>query len=83
MTEKDPGDDRAGPRARTGARAVGPPPRLPRSTRYRHDGLRLLTAGGGRPFFLHDGWKVQEGKVVVLPDDGSVRVEYGGRSTGA
>lgn len=50
--------------------------------RYRYDGLRLLTASGGRLFFLHDGWKVQEGKVVVLPDDGSVRVEYGGRSTG-
>lgn len=46
--------------------------------RYRYDGLRLLTASGGRLFFLHDGWKVQEGTVVVLPDDGSVRVEYGG-----
>lgn len=50
--------------------------------RYRYDGLRLLTASGGRLFFLHDGWKVQEGKVVILPDDGSVRVEYGGGSTG-
>lgn len=49
--------------------------------RYRYDGLRLLTASGGRLFFLHDGWKLQDGKVVVLPDDGSVRVEYGGRST--
>lgn len=46
--------------------------------RYRYDGLRLLTASGGRLFFLHDGWKVQDGTVVVLPDDGSVRVEYGG-----
>ncbi|MFF0989398.1 hypothetical protein [Kocuria nitroreducens] len=50
--------------------------------RYRYDGLRLLTASGGRLFFLHDGWTVQRGKVVVLPDDGSVRVEYGGRPTG-
>lgn len=49
--------------------------------RYRYDGLRLLTASGGRLFFLHDGWGIQDGKVVVLPDDGSVRVEYGGRST--
>lgn len=45
--------------------------------RYRYDGLRLLTASGGRLFFLHDGWKIHGGKVVVLPDDGSVRVEYG------
>lgn len=44
---------------------------------YRYDGLRLLTVSGGRYFFLHDGWTVAEGRVVVLPDDDSVRVVYG------
>lgn len=44
---------------------------------YRYDGLRLLTVSGGRYFFLHDGWKVEDSRVVVLPDDGSIRIEYG------
>jgi hypothetical protein len=44
---------------------------------YRYDGLRLLTVSGGRYFFLHDGWKVEDSRVVVLPDDGSIRMEYG------
>lgn len=44
---------------------------------YRYEGLRLLTVSGGRYFFLHDGWTVKDSRVVVLPDDGSVRIEYG------
>ncbi|TDL42756.1 hypothetical protein [Kocuria rosea] len=44
---------------------------------YRYDGLRLLTVSGERYFFLHEGWSVEEGTVVVLPDDGSLRVQYG------
>lgn len=44
---------------------------------YRYDGLRLLTVSGGRYFFLHDGWTVKDSRVVVLPDDGSIRIEYG------
>lgn len=44
---------------------------------YRYDGLRLLTVSGERFFFLHEGWSVEEGTVVVLPDDASLRVQYG------
>ena len=44
---------------------------------YRYDGLRLLTVSGERYFFLHEGWSVEEGTVVVLPDDASLRVQYG------
>lgn len=44
---------------------------------YRYDGLRLLSASGGRYFFLHDGWTLARGTVVVLPDDDTLRVEYG------
>lgn len=44
---------------------------------YRYDGLRLLTVSGGRYFFLHDGWTVKDSRVVVLPDDSSIRIEYG------
>ena len=43
---------------------------------YRYDGLRLLTVSGERYFFLHEGWSVEEGTVVVLPDDASLRVQY-------
>ena len=44
---------------------------------YRYDGLRLLDVSGGRLFFLPNGWTVQNGTVVVLPDNDTVRVEYG------
>ncbi|GAB2609097.1 hypothetical protein GCM10009696_13410 [Kocuria himachalensis] len=44
---------------------------------YRYDGLRLLSVSGERYFFLHEGWSVEEGTVVVLPDDASLRVQYG------
>lgn len=43
---------------------------------YRYEGLRLLSVGGGRYFFLHDGWTPQKGTVVVLPDEPSLWVEY-------
>ncbi|MDR6987362.1 hypothetical protein J2Y66_001844 [Paenarthrobacter nitroguajacolicus] len=44
---------------------------------YRYTGLRLLVVSGGRIFLLNDGWSLARGRVVVLQDDGSVRVEYG------
>ncbi|MDI2019661.1 hypothetical protein PJL18_00152 [Paenarthrobacter nicotinovorans] len=44
---------------------------------YRYTGLRLLVVSGGRIFLLNDGWSLDRGRVVVLPDNGSVRVEYG------
>ncbi|MCX2746947.1 hypothetical protein OOZ51_03845 [Arthrobacter sp. MI7-26] len=47
---------------------------------YRYTGLRLLVVSGGRIFLLNDGWTLKEGRVVVLRDDSSVRVEYGNPS---
>lgn len=47
---------------------------------FRYKGLRLLVVSGGRIFLLNDGWTLAHGKVVVLPDNGSVRVEYGNAS---
>jgi hypothetical protein len=44
---------------------------------YQYRGLRLLAVSGGRFFFLHNGWTLRSGTVVVLPDDGTVRVELG------
>jgi len=44
---------------------------------YRYTGLRLLVVSGGRYFFLHDAWTLRDGTVVVLPDNDSVRVEFG------
>ena len=44
---------------------------------YRYSGLRLLVVSGGRIFLLNDRWTLAQGRVVVLRDDGSVRVEYG------
>jgi len=49
---------------------------------YRYTGLRLLVVSGGRIFLLNDGWSLARGRVVVLRDDGSVRVEYGNPSAG-
>lgn len=44
---------------------------------YRYDGLRLMAVSGGRLFFLPNGWTARSGTVVVLPDNDTVRVEYG------
>jgi len=46
-------------------------------TRFRTSGLRLLVQSGGRLFFLHDGWAPGAGTVVVLPDDDTVRWQFG------
>ncbi len=43
---------------------------------HRYDGLRLLTVRGGRYFLLPEDWTVERSSVLVLPDDGSVRLEY-------
>jgi hypothetical protein len=42
------------------------------TVRYRTTGLRLLASSGGRMFLLHDGWRPEDGTVIVLPDDGQV-----------
>ncbi|MEU4606965.1 hypothetical protein AB0F43_28620 [Kribbella sp. NPDC023972] len=43
---------------------------------YRTTGLRLLISSGGRMFFVHDGWKVGEGTVIVLPDSDQIRWQF-------
>lgn len=48
---------------------------------FRYTGLRLLVVSGGRVFLLHDGWTLERGRVMVLPDDPSVRIEYGSPAT--
>lgn len=44
---------------------------------YKYRGLRLLVVSGGNLFFLHDGWTLRAGTVVVLRNDGDVRLELG------
>jgi hypothetical protein len=43
---------------------------------FRYDGLRLLERSDGRLFLLPDSWTIDSGTLVVLPDDGHVRIEY-------
>lgn len=43
---------------------------------YRTRGLRLLAVSGGRILLVHDGWRVGDGVVVVLPDDGRIRWQF-------
>jgi hypothetical protein len=44
--------------------------------RYRTTGLRFLVRSGGRLFLLHDGWTLQRGTVIVLPDNDQVRWQF-------
>jgi hypothetical protein len=43
---------------------------------FRYDGLRLLEHVSGRLFLLPDGWTIDSGTMVVIPDDDRIRVEY-------
>jgi hypothetical protein len=46
------------------------------SFRYRHRGLRLLAVGSDRLFLIPDRWR--DGcQVLVVPDDDSVRLQFG------
>jgi hypothetical protein len=36
-----------------------------------------LEVSGGHLFFLPNGWPARTGPVVVLKDDGTMRVDYG------
>jgi hypothetical protein len=45
--------------------------------RYRYAGLRLLQRSGGKYFLLPDGWTPASRQVIALPDDGTLRMEFG------
>jgi len=44
---------------------------------YRYSGLYLLQRSGEKYFLLTEGWNEDEGRLVVLPDTDSIRVEFG------
>jgi len=44
--------------------------------RYRTSGMRFLVRSGGRVFLLHDGWTLEEGTVIVLPDGEDTRWQF-------
>lgn len=46
---------------------------------YRYDGLYLLQRSGEKYFLLNDGWTGGAGRLVILPDDDSIRLEFGTR----
>ena len=45
--------------------------------RYRYDGLYLLQQSGGKYFLITGDWSSDDGRLVVLSDDASVRIEFG------
>jgi hypothetical protein len=45
--------------------------------RYRYDHLFLLQESGGKFFLLTGDWSPGRGQLVVLPDDGSIRLVFG------
>lgn len=47
--------------------------------RYLYEGLYLLQRSGRKYFLLTDGWSERRGRLVVLADTESVRLEFGGR----
>ena len=44
---------------------------------YRYSGLYLLQRSGEKYFLLTDGWGEGKGRLVVLPDNSGIRVEFG------
>jgi hypothetical protein len=44
---------------------------------YRYSGLYLLQRSGDKYFLLTDGWDEDRGRLVVIPDDPGIRVEFG------
>ena len=46
--------------------------------RYRYEGLYLLQRSGDKYFLLTDGWQLDRGRLLVLTDSESIRLEFGG-----
>lgn len=47
------------------------------SYRYRYDGLYLLQRSGGKYFLIRHGWNDGTGRLVLVPDNDSVRLDFG------
>jgi len=45
--------------------------------RYRYDGLYLLQQSGGKYFLITGEWSSNDGRMIVLSDDISMRIEFG------
>jgi hypothetical protein len=46
------------------------------SYRYQYCGLYLLQRSGGKYFFITGGWDTGQGRLVVVPDNDSVRLDF-------
>jgi hypothetical protein len=46
---------------------------------YEYSGLYLLQRSGDKYFLLTDGWDNDTGRLIVLPDSATMRVEFGAR----
>jgi hypothetical protein len=44
---------------------------------YEYSGLYLLQRSGDKYFLLTDGWDSDKGRLIVLPDSPTIRVEFG------
>lgn len=44
---------------------------------YRYDGLYLLQKSGGKYFLVTGAWSSGGGRLIVLPDNDSIRLEFG------
>jgi hypothetical protein len=45
--------------------------------RYRYEGLYLLQRSGQRFFLVTDGWQRNQGRLLVIPDSETLRIEFG------
>ncbi len=45
--------------------------------RFRYDGFYLLQRSGNKYFLVTDGWNDGKGRLIVAPDNDSIRLEFG------
>jgi len=46
--------------------------------RFRYEGLYLLQRSGNKYFLLTDGWQNDRGRLLIITDSESIRLEFGG-----
>lgn len=47
------------------------------SFQYRYEGLYLLQRSGGKYFLVSDGWDEGRGRLIPVPDNESIRLDFG------